>query len=247
MTRYILVSETNMYTCNICSNNYKNSRSLASHRYTQHRNVKDSFHDGINVLEEDTGDQKIVPTIDRKKREGDLHSEYSEPHAKDSVDEDEVDWSDEEAESDASSHALEGESEDELLFTNLDDDSTSIKRRGSLLSQPKAKRSRKDYESTLELNCKEKPESINLENAENHVKLIKLLCKSVLDGTIQLQPQHVDVLKPHRKFVRKIAQGRIKNVKAIVQKEALRIKQTRRSVLKTVLETVIPIIPSLFV
>ena len=83
-------------------------------------------------------------------------------------------------------------------------------------------------------------------NAVSHAKLIKLLGKAVLDGTIQLQPQHVAVLKPHGKFIRKIAYGRIKDVKATIKKEAKRIKHTGGSILKTVLETVLPILPALF-
>ena len=125
------------------------------------------------------------------------------------------------------------------------EDSTSSKRQRRTISQPKAKTfsSKRVCRST---DRKRIHKGINLVNAEKHVKLIKLLCKAVLNGTIQMQPQHVAILKPHGNFVRNIAEGGIKDGKAIIQKEALASKKTGRSVLKTFLETIIPILPSLF-
>ena len=93
-------------------------------------------------------------------------------------------------------------------------------------------------------NPKTRPTTIT--NAADHAKLIKLLGKAVLDGTIQLQPQHVAILKPHGKFIRKIAHGRIKDVKATIRKEVRRAKQKGGSILKKVLDIVLPILPTLF-
>lgn len=224
------MSESSKYTCGICSKTYKNNRSLASHRYTQHSNSSRNGRDNIdNTI--------CIPATDnRKERESDLESNRStEPHGIESMDEDESDLSDEKTESDSNSLEDALGSADEYL-----DDSTSRKRHRSPISQPKVKRFRKSTTN------KRIPKSINLANAEKHAKLIKLLSKAILDGTIQLQSKHVRVLKPHGNFVRKIAHGKIKDVKVIIQKEARTIKKTGGSVLKTVLETVLSILPSLF-
>ena len=248
------MSESNMYTCSICSKKYKNSRSLASHRYTQHSHSPDVM--GKKYV------PKCIPTTKGK-----------DSHVTESLDENVPDWSDEKTDSELISpedesaneylddstsrkrhrrttsqakakrfrrSTLEDESTDEYL-----DDSTSSKRQRRTISQPKAKTfsSKRVYRST---GCKRIHTGINLVNAEKHVKLIKLLCKAVLNGTIQMQPQHVAILKPHGNFVRNIAEGGIKDGKAIIQKEALASKKTGRSVLKTFLETIIPILPSLF-
>ena len=252
-----------MYSCSICSKKYKNCRSLASHRYTQHG-------PSPNVMDKKYI-PKYIPTTKGKEDESDFNSNHSP--VIESMDEDEPDWSDEKTKSELNSpedesadeylddstsrerqrhtasqskakrfrsSALEDESTDEQL-----DDSTSRKRHRHTISQPKAKTlsSKRARRSTA---SKRTPKGINLTNAEKHVKLIKLLCKAVLNGTIQMQPQHVDILKPHGKFVRSIAEGGIKDGKVIIQKEVRRTKKTGGSVLKTFLETIIPILPSLF-
>ena len=64
MTRYILKPAINMYDCDLCVKEFKNGRSLASHRYTYHKNqqiglkLKDSYDGGI---------VEKVPTIKRCK------------------------------------------------------------------------------------------------------------------------------------------------------------------------------------
>ena len=104
------MTETSVHTCDICFKKYKNSRSLASHRYTQHNNPKDSS----RCVTSNDDDPKCTLTIKEKKREYDFNSEHIETHDKESVDENEVDRSDEEVESESNSHSLEYESEDEL-------------------------------------------------------------------------------------------------------------------------------------
>ena len=269
MTRYLFMSDSSMYPCSICSKKYKNSRSLASHRYTQHSPSPNGM-DKKYI-------PKCTPTTKGMEGESDFKSNHSpEPHVIESMDEGvegEPDWSDEKTESELNSP--EDESADEYLYDSTSrkrqrrttsqskakrfrrseledestdeqlDDSTSRKRQRNTISQPNAKTlsSKRARRSTA---SKRIPKGINLTNAEKHVKLIKLLCKAVLNGTIQIQSQHVNILKPHGNFVRKIAEGGIKDVKAIIQKEALASKKTGRSVLKTFLETIIPILPSLF-
>ena len=82
------MSESSMYTCSICSKKYKNSRSLASHRYTQHS------HSSVGMDKKYI--PKCTPTTKGKEGEFDLNSNHPpEPHVIESMDEDEPDWSDE--------------------------------------------------------------------------------------------------------------------------------------------------------
>ena len=88
--------------------------------------------------------------------------------------------------------------------------------------------------------------TISIKNSMSHVKLIKLLCKGVLDGTIPLKHHHVVALKAIRGFVRKIAFAKIRNVKCYIEKEIGRDARCGDSNLKKLLRIVLPIIPSLF-
>ena len=84
-----------------------------------------------------------------------------------------------------------------------------------------------------------RPEKVR--NLADHAKLIKMLCKSILDGTIPLESHHVNALKLHKKFVRKIAYNtlNLKEVRKIIQKN--------EKPLQTVLDIVVSILASLLV
>ena len=86
------------------------------------------------------------------------------------------------------------------------------------------------------------PYQSNRSNTRNlqpidHAKLMKLLCKSLLNGIIPMEDQHVATLKPHAEFVRKVAHGKIKETKEAIQDGG--------SIIQTVLKTVLPIISAL--
>ena len=80
---------------------------------------------------------------------------------------------------------------------------------------------------------------IIIQNTPTLPKIIRHLSKYILNGTIKLQKKHVAKLKPHRNFIRKIAsagsQGAIKGF----------VLQKGGSILKSILNTVLPLIPSL--
>ena len=76
-------------------------------------------------------------------------------------------------------------------------------------------------------------------NRADHTKLIKMICKSILDGTIPLESHHVSALKLHKNFVRKIAYRPMKEARNVIQKDG-------RS-LQTVLDLVVSILVSLLV
>ena len=72
-------TESSMYSCSICSKKYKNSKSLASHRYTQHSHSPDDM--GKKYA------PKCIPTTKGKEGESDLNSNnYPESHVTASLD-----------------------------------------------------------------------------------------------------------------------------------------------------------------
>ena len=78
---------------------------------------------------------------------------------------------------------------------------------------------------------------IIIKNTPDMAKALKVLCGYILNGTIKLQDKHVKRLKPHRKFIRKIAKSSHKTIKTKVQKGG--------SILRTILNTVLPLLPAL--
>ena len=87
---------------------------------------------------------------------------------------------------------------------------------------------------------------INVNNAINHPKLIKIFCKAVLDGSVPLEKSHIDALKPYRETIRKIADGRPATRKKLIQSEVDRHNQTGESILNTILDRVLNLLPVLF-
>ena len=72
---------------------------------------------------------------------------------------------------------------------------------------------------------------------KQHTKLIKTICKCILDGRIPLESPHIAKLKPHRKFIRNVAHDNLNLAKKHIQ--------TGGSILQTVLKTVLPILSEL--
>ena len=97
----------------------------------------------------------------------------------------------------------------------------------------------KSHHGALKLLSKAKGEkySLILNNTPSMAKALKVLCRYILNGTIQLKPHHVKKLKPHRNFVRKIARSSHKAIKTTVQKGG--------NILQNILSTVLPLIPAL--
>ena len=78
---------------------------------------------------------------------------------------------------------------------------------------------------------------IIIDNTPAIVKALKYLSKYILDGTIKLEPKHVKKLKPHRKMIRTLSTSNHKAIKTTVQRGG--------SILKTILNTILPLLPSL--
>ena len=79
--------------------------------------------------------------------------------------------------------------------------------------------------------------SVILNNTPDITKALKVLFRYVLNGTLKLEDKHVKKLKPHRNFVRKVADGTHTTIKRHAQKGG--------NILKSILNTVLPLLPML--
>ena len=97
----------------------------------------------------------------------------------------------------------------------------------------------KSHHSAFKLLSKAKRKNmiIILKNTPAIHKAVKVLCRYILNGTIQLENKHVKKLKPHRKFIKALADGSQKAINTKIQKGG--------SIFQTILKTVLPLIPAL--
>ena len=72
------------------------------------------------------------------------------------------------------------------------------------------------------------------------INLFRILAKSILDGTIKLDKHHVSKLKKHKKLIRSVANSKGGNTKKL-------LNQKGGSFFKSVLKTVLPLIPMLMI
>ena len=84
-----------------------------------------------------------------------------------------------------------------------------------------------------------KKAQIVIENSPaKFLHVIRILSKSVLDGTIPLETQHVKKLKRHKILIRGIANSNNKDIKKL-------LNQKGGSFFSSVLGTILPLIPML--
>ena len=97
----------------------------------------------------------------------------------------------------------------------------------------------KSHHGALKMLSKAKGKNfkILLGNTPGVAKVLKVLFQYILSGRMKMEGKHVRKLKPHRKFIRKIAQSPHKSIKTAVQKGG--------SILQTILNTVLPLLPAL--
>ena len=128
---------------------------------------------------------------------------------------------------------------DSRLYENISDNSSDSDESIIVNKTKKLKKRRRDDESSDESLHGRKRRKGSRRNGDlkQHTKLIKTICKCILDGRIPLQPPHITKLKPHRKFIRNVADDNLNVAKKHIQ--------TGGSILQTVLETVLPILPEL--
>ena len=97
----------------------------------------------------------------------------------------------------------------------------------------------KSHHGALKMLSKARGKNFNiiLNNTPNIMRAVKILFRYILNGSLNPKPHHVKKLKPHRKLIRKIAHGGLKEGKVAVQKGG--------SIIKTILSTIVPLIPAL--
>ena len=97
----------------------------------------------------------------------------------------------------------------------------------------------KNHHNALQMLANANKENFNIiiESTPGIANAIKHLCKYILDGTIKLEKKHVKKLKPHRKIIRKLSNTYKKGIKTTVQRGG--------SIFKTILNTVLPLLPAL--
>lgn len=97
----------------------------------------------------------------------------------------------------------------------------------------------KSHHGALKLLSKTKRKNliVILKNTPELHKAIKVLFRYILNGTIQLEKKHVKKLKPHRKFIKALADGTHKAINTKIQKGG--------SIFQTILKTVLPLIPAI--
>ena len=251
MTRYILKPVVNMHDCNLCSKEFKNSRSLASHKYKFHdrANLKRSFDDG--------SDDEIHPTKSTKVDKQNSRSRRTKYQSDESSNEDSPSESSSETEEmfkehtamrnkDAVMNSIKPTERSKPIILGYkskkyETDTSEESDQESILDDDDRKKSRSDMNIKDFTPNKYQTNKISHSRSDGdlkqHTKLIKTICKCILDGRIPLEPPHITKLKPHRKFIRNVAHGNIKEAKKHIQ--------TGGSILQTVLKTVLPILSEL--
>ncbi len=77
--------------------------------------------------------------------------------------------------------------------------------------------------------------NVALRNTPSLTKAITVLFRYILDGTLKMKPRHKQMLKPHRHYIRKIANKPRREL--VVQKGG--------SLLATIFSTILPLIPAI--
>ena len=234
-----------MIQCSICSKHFANKRSLSSHKHRYHKNnsstkektnaeimnsfekVKSENYDIIPNTDEDTGKEILSDSIDNHSTDSNMEAKKSESH-------------DGEWETDYSS-----EGKNTLEYKNFDTDDTCS---SATIKSEKSKKIKLSSESsedeTSNMSLTEESH-LDHESCVQHYKFVKLLCKSILNGTLKLHEQHIQLLKPIRGTVRNIANSTLRDTQRIIEREVRRDKKNGNSDLCKILKTIIPLINDL--
>ena len=235
-----------MIQCSICSKHFANKRSLSSHKHRYHRNnsstkektnteIMNSFekvnsenYDTMPNTDEDTGKEILSDSMDNNhSTDSNMGTKKSESH-------------DGEWETDYSSG-----DKDTLEYKNFDtdDDCSSATIKSEKCKKIKlSSESSEDESSNMSLM---EESHLDHESCVKHSKFVKLLCNSILNGTLKLQEQHIQLLKPIRGTVRNIANSTLRESRRIIDREVRRDKKNGNSDLCTILKTIIPLINDL--
>ena len=246
-------------SCEQCNKVYANKYSLASHKSRYHfklNPMSETVDDKSDGPHESDGEENMskADTSDIDSNSSDYEDVTSNidelgSHSEHSIEtEDDVDKNPK-----TSSKYYTGDSDDDSDASRFDKGSGKSRRKQfARRCQPYQtnrfadKKLDKILEEIKALENKLNQNPINVNNAINHPQLIKSLCNAILDGSVPLLKTHIDALKPHRETVRKIADGTPATRKKLIQSEVNRHNQTGESILNTILDRVLNLLPVLF-
>ena len=106
-----------------------------------------------------------------------------------------------------------------------------------------------DFESDTDMEY-ERPKiltrQINIHTAASYPRLVKYLCKFIVEGDIPMTKKHVKVLKPEANVIRRIAHGRVSEGQNLIREQVRLHNKTGDSVLGKLLEIAINILQTMF-
>ena len=190
---------SNMYACDNCLKKYKNTKSLATHRYTFHnskRRLSDEVKNVIDIQRRQEGEN--IPINSTKK----IRKIDDAPKAQPDKNQDEV-----------------IENSIKLSDNSRIGEGRQQKRRSSYKTNKNDFRD-DDY------------------NFDDYFKLIRMLCKCILNRLIPLEKNHIILLKKHESFIRDVAYLQIKDAKKTML--------SKQYALDVVLRIIVPLLPQIF-
>ncbi len=87
---------------------------------------------------------------------------------------------------------------------------------------------------------------INIHTASSYPRLVKYLCKFLLEGDLPMTKKHSKVLKQDANVIRRIAHGRVAEGQNVIRKQVLLHNKTGDSALGKLLEIAINILQNMF-
>ena len=213
-------------TCSICDKVFANKYSLASHKSRYH-NSKDEQADTDHPYP-----YKINANSSDSQRESGTEREATSSSSEEVPD----------SQNDALASK---DSEDGKIRYRSSQNKAKRLKTYHALERNKTRKQLESMERNI-LDKLEKNKEIDVGKANNHQKLIMHLCRAVLDGSLPLSKPDIDFLKPHVSDVRKIAQGTQKVRKTLIDSHIDQHVQTGGSILNTILECALTVLPALF-
>ena len=87
---------------------------------------------------------------------------------------------------------------------------------------------------------------VNIHTASSYPRLVKYLCKFLLEGDLPMTKKHSRVLKQDANVIRRIAHGRVAEGQNVIRKQVLLHNKTGDSALGKLLEIAINILQNMF-
>ena len=103
-------------------------------------------------------------------------------------------------------------------------------------------------ETPLSEELEEKPKrlKINIKNAACYPKIVKWMCKCILQGDIPMTNDQKKLLKPEREIVRQIAEARVAQAQKLIHKQIRKHHKKGDSALGKLLEVVTSTLEAMF-